>query len=392
MESTVFELQNIHIQIVVVYRIIKTSRLGGKIPNIFDMNCNLTCISHTITLTLHSFHIWVIMQNKGNCLIEEYIGKTIGLGFRYKGSANELVKSLPQYLKGAFIFSLVEIEGVEFLLLTPLTELDLSTSQIVKFANQISKQTGKPTLIQFKSMDNIRRRTLIHNKENFVVLDKQIYIPSLRMYLNEGGSIQQFAAKENLSPSAQFLLLYHLQKASLEGLPFKDVAEALNYSKKNISVVAAELQRLSICEVEQINERSKVLRFNKKGRELWDNVSPLMASPIQKIWYIEKNQLPANIPFFASFDTALAHYTFIADSSLSSFAIDKKNFSEHQEELQEFLHPEDGNVRLEVWKYNPALLVDKQFIDRLSLALCYKDADDERVRKEITEMINKITW
>jgi hypothetical protein len=332
------------------------------------------------------------MQNNGNCLIEEYIGKTIGLSFRDKGSANELVKSLPEYLKGTFNFQLTEIEGEDFLLLTPSIEVDLSTSRIVKFASQISKQTGKQALIQFKSMDNIRRRTLISHKANFVVPDKQIYIPSLRMYLNEGGSIQQFAAKENLSPSAQFLILYHLQKASLEGLPFKDVAEALDYSKKTISVVAAELQRLSVCEVEQINERSKILRFNKKGCELWNSVSPLMTSPIQKIWHIDKKHLPENLPLCASYDTALAHYTFIADSSQPSFAIDKKVFLEHQEKLQDFLHPEDGNVRLEIWKYNPALLADKQFIDRLSLSLCYRDTDDERVRKEITEMINKIAW
>ena len=332
------------------------------------------------------------MQKKGNYLVGEYISKTIGLSFRDKRSANELVKSLPLYLKGAFNFRLIEIEGEDFLLTTPSVEVNLTTSRVVKFANQISKQTGKPTLILFRSMNNIRRRTLISYKANFVVPDKQIYIPSLRMYLNESGSIQHFATKENFSPSAQFLLLYHLQKTSLEGLPFKDVAEVLSYSKKTISLVATELQKLSVCEVEQIDERSKVLRFKKTGRELWDSVSLLMTSPVQKVWYIEKNHLPVNMSLYASYDTALAHYTFIADSSLISFAIDKKIFSELQEELQEFLHPEEGNVRLEIWKYNPALLVDKQFIDRLSLALCYKDTDDERVRKEITEMIDKIVW
>ena len=332
------------------------------------------------------------MQNKGNCLIEEYIGKTIGLSFKEKESVNELAKKLPQYLKGTFNFRLVVIEREEFLLLTPLAEVDLSISKIVKFANQISKQTGKLTLIQFKSMDSIRRRTLISHKTNFVVPDKQIYIPSLRMYLNESGSIQQYAIKENLSPAAQFLLLYHLQKASLEGLPFKDVAETLNYSKKTISLVVAELQRLFVCKVEQMSERSKVLRFNKEGCELWDSVSSLMTSPVLKVWYIERKNLPANMPLYASYDTALAHYTFIADSSLLSFAIDKKIFSERHEEFQEFLHPEEGNVRLEVWKYNPALLTDEQYVDRLSLALCYKDTDDERVRKEIMEMINKMIW
>lgn len=332
------------------------------------------------------------MQKESNYLIEEYVEKTIGLRFRHIGIANELVKSLPQYLKGTFNFSLVEIEGQEFLLLTLLTEADLSTSQIIKFANQISEQTGKLTLVQFKSMDNIRRRTLINNRANFIVPEKQIYIPALRMYLNESRSIYNLAIKENLSPSAQFLLLFHLQKTSLEGLPFKDMAELLNYSRKTISVVVIELQKLSICVVEQANERNKVLRFNKKGRELWDSISSLMTSPVQKVWYIERNHLPLQIQLYASNDTALAHYTFMAETSLVSYAIDKKTFSEYQEELQEFLHPEEGNVRLELWKYNPALLADGMLIDKLSLALCYKDSEDERVNKEINEMINKIIW
>ena len=341
---------------------------------------------------MRSFHIRVIMQNEGNCLLGAYLSKTIGLTFRQADLGRDLLKGLPQYLKGAFSFSLAEIEGQAFLLLTPSAEDDVSTSRIVKFARQVGIRTGKPTLIRFKSMDSIRRRTLINHRENFVVIHKQIYIPSLRIYLNEGSSIGQVRGKDKLSLPAQYLLLYHLQKNSVEKTPFKDIAKALNYSRKTISVVAAELQKLSICEVAQLNERNKILRFNKHGRQLWDSVSPLMSSPVHQIWYMGNNNFPDGMPFYASYDTALAQYTFIADSSLSSFAVDKKVFSEYQQELQEFLHPDEGNVRMEVWKYNPALLTNGAFVDRLSLMLCYRDTDDERVRKELEKMIHKIVW
>jgi DNA-binding MarR family transcriptional regulator len=330
------------------------------------------------------------MQKKSNCILEDYIGKTIGLSFTDKGSAKDTVKSLPRYLKEAFHFSLVEIEGQDFLLMSPSTELDLPASQIVKFADQIRRQTGKPTLIRFQSMNNIRRRTLISHRENFVVPERQIYIPSLRMYLNEVAGIRQFSGRERLSPSAQFLLLYHLQKTSLEGLPFKDMAEVLNYSKKTISIVAEELQTLSVCEVGSMNERNKVLHFKEKGRELWDKVLPLMDSPIQKVWYTGKDMLPDNLPL--SGDTALAYYTFMADSPQTSLAIDRKLFSEYQKAMRELLHPEEGDIRLEVWKYDPALLASGQFIDRLSLTLCYKNMDDERIKKEITKLIDNTTW
>ena len=82
----------------------------------------------------------------------------------------------------------------------------------------------------------------------------------------------------------------------------------------------------------------------------------------------------------------------MADTSQLSYAIGKNIFSEYQAVLQEFLHPEEGNIRLEIWKYNPALLANGKYIDKLYLALCYRDMDDERVDKEIDEMIDKIIW
>jgi DNA-binding MarR family transcriptional regulator len=332
------------------------------------------------------------MRNEGNCQIEEYIRKTIGLDFRDKGSAGGLIKGLPEYLKGAFDYSFVDIDGQEFLLLAPSVEVDMPTAQIVKFAGQIEKLTGKPTLIQFRSMDYIKRRTLVTGRVNFVVVDKQIYIPSLRTYLNESGSAQDVTAKETLSPAAQFLLLYHLQIKSLENMPFKEMADVLRYSAKTITVVVAELQSRSICDVVQAEGRNKVLRFHQKGRELWDGVSPAMTTPIHKVWYIERDALPADLPLRTSYDTALAHYTFMADSRRPAYAIDKRAFAGHQDSLSPFLHPEEGNVRLEVWKYDPALLSEGQFVDKLSLSLCYKETDDERVRSEITRMIDKIEW
>ena len=53
------------------------------------------CIVQIITLLLHSFLIEVIMQKRGNSLLEEYVSKTIGLKFKEKDSNTDLVKDLP---------------------------------------------------------------------------------------------------------------------------------------------------------------------------------------------------------------------------------------------------------------------------------------------------------
>jgi hypothetical protein len=51
-----------------------------------------------------------------------------------------------------------------------------------------------------------------------------------------------------------------------------------------------------------------------------------------------------------------------------------------------------GEVEVEVWKYNPALLSESGVVDRLSLYLLLKDYDDERVQIELEHMIHEIKW
>ena len=78
------------------------------------------------------------------------------------------------------------------------------------------------------------------------------------MYLNEASGIRQFSGRERLSPSAQLLLLYHLQKTSLKGLAFKDMAEILSDSKKTISVVRKNFKR---CPSVRWNPWRNVIRY-----------------------------------------------------------------------------------------------------------------------------------
>jgi hypothetical protein len=324
-------------------------------------------------------------------MIEEYLNRTVGLACTAKGDADDLTEHLPVYLREAFKFSLIAIDGQDFLLLDPADRTLLQISRVIKFSKQIRDRTGLPTLVRFTFLDRSQRRTLIINRENFIVPDRQIYIPFMRICLNENAGVRSAADKRILSPSAQFLLLYHLQKQPIEGLPFKNVAEVLNYSSKTVSIVVAELRRFALCETESAYERTKVIRFNKNGRELWNDILPLTSSPILKVWRIDATRLPSALPLRTSSDTALAHYTVIASSSLRSFAVDKKAFLKRIEDLRPFLHPYEGDSVLEVWKYDPAILADGQFVDRLSLSLCYGDVDDERMKKEIIEMTDRMS-
>ena len=55
------------------------------------------------------------------------------------------------------------------------------------------------------------------------------------------------------------------------------------------------------------------------------------------------------------------------------------------------MNKEYGDIKVEVWKYSPALLSEDEWADRLSLYLCMKDSKDERIQMECDTLIEEIT-
>jgi DNA-binding Lrp family transcriptional regulator len=185
------------------------------------------------------------------------------------------------------------------------------------------------------------------------------------------------------------LILYHLQKETLEGIPFGSISDRLGYSLKTVSLIATELKDLDICQHIQLDSKTKSLEFKSKDkRQLWNNVLPYLSSPIHKVVYTYPEDVE-NIERYSCYDNALAHYTDIIDSSQRCYAVDKRSISVNSIGIKSDLNF-IGAVRLELWKYNPSILAEDGIIDPLSMYLCYKDDDNERVLGEINKLVDKI--
>jgi hypothetical protein len=50
----------------------------------------------------------------------------------------------------------------------------------------------------------------------------------------------------------------------------------------------------------------------------------------------------------------------------------------------------DGTNYIELWKYNPEILLKDRFVDPLSLYLFFKDSKEQRIEIELEKLINKI--
>jgi hypothetical protein len=131
------------------------------------------------------------------------------------------------------------------------------------------------------------------------------------------------------------------------------------------------------------------LEFKSKDkRQLWHNVLPYLSSPIHKVVYTYPEDVE-NIKRYSCYDNSLAHYTDIIDSSQRCYAVDKRSISVNSIGIKSDLNF-IGAVRLELWKYNPSILAEDGIIDPLSMYLCYKDDDNERVFGEINKLVDKI--
>jgi hypothetical protein len=91
-----------------------------------------------------------------------------------------------------------------------------------------------------------------------------------------------------------------------------------------------------------------------------------------------------------TYDKALAEYTFMADGAGEAYAVYKNDDAIKRLKNSGAFNTVEGRYRIELWKYNPALLAKGGMVDGLSLALCYKDTDDERVIGELNDLVKKI--
>ena len=116
---------------------------------------------------------------------------------------------------------------------------------------------------------------------------------------------------------------------------------------------------------------------------------------MKKIHWLRGNiprspELPAGL-------TALSQLTAIADDRLPTYALSAEVYQASLE--KGIFHgcdgPEEANLRLETWNYDPLLLARGDWADALSLYLSLRESPDERIQQQLTELIGHVahgTW
>jgi len=256
-------------------------------------------------------------------------------------------------------------------------------------ADRLEKLFGVPVVFILSPGPNYERKRLADKNVYFVMSDKYAFLPMLV-------AMERPASRKKpteLTPAAQYILLYHLQIRSLNGISAKAIAELLPYSYESVTLGLTCLSDLSLCRKISQASRSKIIEFTYSGLELWQKAQGYFISPVERRIYCD--ELLSNEHFSACGINALSHYSMLNPDKERWIMMTAKQFRSLNAQ-EAFINPNefDGNIIIEVWKYVPVhcLGTDVEYVDKLSLAISLRDNHDPRVEEEVERMINNMEW
>ena len=272
-----------------------------------------------------------------------------------------------------------DFNGQVMLLLVAKGEMDYTNVQRRKISERIESIKHIPAVFYFDNLLTYERDRLVEQGVYFIVADKFAFVPTL--IINRLSTKSEI--KELFYPSTQYILFYHLQIESLDGLSLKELEDKVPYKYKTIAKSIKQLEALGLVSLE--GSRNKKLVFELSGKELWDKASTNLIDPIKSIEYTSDVFPEGDIGGIS----ALSHYSMLVPEDVPTRVLTAEWVREHKYSIPE-LHSFEDTQRIEIWKYPPS--GTSGYVDKLSLFLTLKDDKDPRVEKEIAIMMNKIKW
>lgn len=281
-----------------------------------------------------------------------------------------------------------EYRGLEMVFLVPQgkkpTPRDLALAD-----TRIGSALNLPVVFILMPCPAYERQRLIDKNVFFVMSDNFANLPMI--VANE--RIRKSAYAKRLTPSAQYILFYHLQVESLEGLSARDMADKMPYSYESVALALTCLSDLGLCRKMSGNGKNKNVVFDAKGRELWDVAQNFLINPVNSIVFCDELKAEGDYPVCGI--NALAHYSSLNKDDDRQIMVTANQYkalqrSDSMVHCNEF----DGPIRIEVWKYPPVSKAAEpvSWADPLSVIVSLRDDHDPRVEGEVEYLIDRMIW
>lgn len=325
-------------------------------------------------------------------MLSAYLHEVTGAVVMTQPVPEAVVSPLPLYLRAFYDFRDSNLFGRNLRWALQKSEkLTLDAQEYIQHVGKLrSAYAGEVVLVVPRMTAPLRRR-LVQKGIPFVVPGRQMFLPHLLIDLRERFDRERNDAGQPLSAVAHVVVLRHLLGRPVTGLSLRELAASIRYSAMAMSYMRDELETHGLCR-SQRQGRSAGIAFVEEGAALWNRVHPLLRSPVKARHWARWNSTAA-WPLFAGL-TALARVSLVTDDVLPTCAMKDSDYR-HRLERGEILRcdgPEEAQLCIESWRYDPRLLSDGPAVDPLSLYLSLRDTGDERVAKAAKALVEEQSW
>jgi hypothetical protein len=323
----------------------------------------------------------------------KYLENTLGINALL--SKWDKVYSLPFYLREHYLYYIVQFKvdlfGSKLLLLIDSGNDEQSAAKIKKNIEFLRNRYDIETVYVRDAITTYNRKRLIEYHIPFIIPYNQMYLPTIGLDLRE--YMRQIRASLSLfSPSTQVLMIYALINNLYSGITPSEIGSTLGYSSMTVIRAFNQLEQAEIADHYKVG-KERHLQFLYEGKELWNKGQVFLSSPVKNSLEIHISNAPLNYPLAGL--SALAKHTMIGEPTNPVLAVFSRKWGSatadrFQAQHQLFGYPD--TVRLELWKYDPCKLTQRDTVDFLSLYLSLREDENERVQDSLESLIGSFRW
>jgi hypothetical protein len=296
---------------------------------------------------------------------------------------------LPHFLKETYRFGEIELLGRRCLLVLDYGTTEQTPATVRKHIRLLQPRWNDAIIYVRPRVTAYNRKRLVQQKVPFIVPGNQMYLPTVGIDFREHFR-RLYEGPENLSPSAQALLIYTLLGEGRNVITPKEAAADLGYSAMTMTRAFNELEATRLAQVSS-SGKERHLRLAATLQDTWNRALPLLRSPLKKRVCIRRIEGASGSRAGL---TALAEYTMLASPRRPTLALSQQDWSSlrRHHKVAEVPDQDPDALEIEVWSYAPAQFAEGGIVDPLSLYLSLRGSDDERVAASLEELMEKVKW
>ncbi len=327
-------------------------------------------------------------QDRYHTRLERYLKAILRRDIRLQNWTG--FKGLPVFLARLYVFFETRIGQAPVLFMFARPGEGHTPMEIGKHLDLVKHGYGGIVVYSTERLTASARARLVATGIAFAVPGNQLFVPELATDLREHFSGPKPARPDQLSPSAQQVLFFHL----LEGEHGRqwtptELAGPLRYSIMTMGRAFNELAVAGIARIERRGRR-KLLSFRAEGRSLIDTARTLLIRPERRLDHIIWRKRPPGLPLTG--EHALARLSDLNPPAVPPvYAVTADQMREllaaGWADQREAEYESDG--ALSSWRYDPQVLARNHVVDPLSLFAQFRDDPDDRLSMATDRLLER---